>query len=33
MHGFQRLERKDGRMVIRGDASGVVKKTLEIETR
>ncbi len=33
MHGFQRLERKDGRMMVVGDVSRVVKKTVEIETK
>ena len=33
VHEFQKLERKDGRIVIVGDPARVVKKTLEIETR
>ncbi len=33
MHAFQRLQRKDGSVVVTGDTSRLVKKTLEIETR
>jgi hypothetical protein len=33
VHTFQTLEKKDGRTVVAGDPSRVVKKTLEIETR
>jgi hypothetical protein len=33
VHRFQTLEKKDGRMVVVGDPSRIVKRTLEIETR
>jgi serine/threonine-protein kinase len=33
VHRFQTLEKKDGRTLITGDPSRVVKRTLEIETR